>query len=181
MPPIRPAFSILFTRLSLVLALALALLPVPVFAAGLRSIAILDFELIDDQKELVPSKAEYPRLIVARDQMAEEFAKAGLYRVVDLEPAAVLIAKLKSEYALHECNGCELDIAKALKADRVLVGWVQKVSNLILNLNIQIEDVATGETVLVKSVDMRGNTDESWRRSVSYLVRQMVDKGQGNR
>lgn len=175
------AMRLFFACLLGCLFLVLAIRPTPAVAAELRSIAILDFELIDDQKELVPAKAEYPRLVAARDQLASEFARTGLYRVVDLTPASALIAKLKSEYALHECNGCELDIAKALNADRVLVGWVQKVSNLILNLNIQIEDVATGETILVKSVDMRGNTDESWRRSVSYLVRQMVDKGQGNR
>ena len=72
-------------------------------------------------------------------------------------------------------------ILRRSSGDRVLVGWVQKVSNLILNLSIQIEDTATGAVIFVTSVDMRGNTDESWRRSVSYLVRQMVEKGQGNR
>ena len=29
--------------------------------------------------------------------------------------------------------------------------------------------------------DLRGNTDETWRRGVSSLVRSMVEKGQGNR
>ena len=62
-----------------------------------------------------------------------------------------------------------------------LIGWVQKVSNLILNINIQIEDAATGAVLLNKSVDLRGNTDETWRRGVSYLVRSMVEKDQGNR
>jgi hypothetical protein len=147
----------------------------------LKSIAILDFELIDEMRDMAPATVEYQRLVVVRDQLAEAFAKEGLYRVVDLAPAAELMKRLKSEQRLHECNGCEIDIAKVVKADRVLVGWVQKVSNLILNLNILIEDTATGAEILVTSVDMRGNTDESWRRSVSYLVRQMVDKGQGNR
>lgn len=147
----------------------------------LKSIAILDFELLDEQRDMAPATVEYQRLIVTRDQLAEAFAREGLYRVVDLAPAAELMKRLKSEQRLHECNGCELDIAKVVNADRVLVGWVQKVSNLILNLNIQIEDTATGAVVLITSVDMRGNTDESWRRSVSYLVRRMVEKGQGNR
>jgi hypothetical protein len=35
--------------------------------------------------------------------------------------------------------------------------------------------------VLNKSVDLRGNTDETWRRGVSFLVRSMVEKNQGNR
>ena len=86
----------------------------------------------------------------------------------------------QSQSQLHECNGCELDIARSLHADRVLVGWVQKVSNLIVNINIQIEDAATGAVLLNKSVDLRGNTDESWRRGISYLVKDMIDKNQGN-
>lgn len=158
-----------------------AVVPVAAADGDLKSIAILDFELIDEMRDMAPATVEYQRLVVVRDQLAEAFSREGLYRVVDLAPAAELMKRLKSEQRLHECNGCEIDIAKVVKADRVLVGWVQKVSNLILNLNILIEDTATGAEILVTSVDMRGNTDESWRRSVSYLVRQMVDKGQGNR
>ena len=149
--------------------------------AELKTIAILDFDLLDDQRELSPATVEYQRLRSIRDQLQEEFVKARLYRVIDAAPAAELIKKYRSEQQLHACNGCELEIARSLNADRVLVGWVQKVSNLILNINIQIEDAATGAVLLNKSVDLRGNTDETWRRGVSYLVRSMVEKGQGNR
>lgn len=172
--------SFCLSILGLLLGIATAF-PAKAADGDLKSIAILDFELIDEMRDMAPATVEYQRLIVVRDQLAEAFSKAGLYRVVDLEPAAELMKRLKSEQKLHECNGCEIDIAKVVNADRVLVGWVQKVSNLILNLNIQIEDTTTGNVVLVTSVDMRGNTDESWRRSVSYLVRRMVEKGQGNR
>ena len=149
--------------------------------AGLKTIAILDFDLVDDQHELSPATIEYQRLRAIRDQLQEEFAKSQLYRVVDLEPASALIRKYQSETQLHRCNGCELEIARSLHADRVLIGWVQKVSNLILNINIQIEDAATGTVLLNKSVDLRGNTDETWRRGLSFLVRSMVEKNQGNR
>jgi len=149
--------------------------------AELKTIAILDFDLVDDQHELSPATVEYQRLRAIRDQLQEEFAESQLYRVVDLGPASELIKKYQSEVQLHACNGCELDIARSLHADRVLIGWVQKVSNLILNINIQIEDAATGTVLLNKSVDLRGNTDETWRRGVSFLVRSMVEKSQGNR
>ena len=149
--------------------------------AELKTIAILDFELVDDQHELSPATIEYQRLRAIRDQLQAEFAKSQLYHVVDLRPASDLIKKYQSETQLHKCNGCELEIARSLHADRVLIGWVQKVSNLILNINIRIEDAATGAVLLTKSVDLRGNTDETWRRGVSYLVRSMVEKGQENR
>jgi hypothetical protein len=48
---------------------------------------------------------------------------------------------------------------------------VQKVSNLILNVNIYLRSAHTGHLVTSASADMRGNTDESWSRTVSYLVR----------
>jgi hypothetical protein len=147
---------------------------------GLKTIAILDFDLLDDQHELSPATVEHERLRNIRDQLQKEFAKSRLYRVVDVEPASALIRKHRSEAQLYACNGCELDIARSLHVDRVLVGWVQKVSNLILNINIRIEDAATGDVLLVKSVDLRGNTDETWRRGVSSLVRSMVEKHQGN-
>jgi hypothetical protein len=48
---------------------------------------------------------------------------------------------------------------------------VQKVSNLILNMNIYVRDVADGRVLASMSADMRGNTDESWSRTVDWLVR----------
>ena len=147
----------------------------------LKTIAILDFDLVDDQHELSPATVEYQRLVAIREQLQDEFAKHGLYRIVETGPVAEMIKIHQSKSQLHECNGCELEIARALHADRVLIGWVQKVSNLILNINIQIEDVATGTVLLNKSVDLRGNTDETWRRGISYLVKSMIEKSQGNR
>jgi hypothetical protein len=149
--------------------------------AELKTLAILDFDLVDDQHELSPATVEYQRLRAIRDQLQEEIDESRLYRVVDRGPASELIRKHQSETQLHACNGCELDTARSRHADRVLIGWVQKVSNLILNINIQIEDAATGAVLLNKSVDLRGNTDETWRRGVSVLVKSMVEKGQGNR
>jgi len=149
--------------------------------APVKSIAILDFELLDDQIATVPDNTLGPRLAAITAQMREEFAREDLYRVVDNAPAAALIEKSTAMQNFRNCNGCETDVARLLGADRVLVGWVQKVSNLILNLNIQIEDAATGQVLLNKSVDLRGNTDLSWSRGVSYMVKSMVEKHQGDR
>ena len=56
------------------------------------------------------------------------------------------------------------------------VGWVQRVSNLILNLNLAVWDVPQDRMTLTKSVDIRGDTDESWRRGVDYMLRDMVER-----
>ncbi len=145
------------------------------------TIAVLDFDLLDDQRDTVPDTTLGPRLAGIRQQLADALTREGLYTVVDNAPANELMQRLMSTQDLHACNGCELEIGRALHADRVMVGWVQKVSNLILNINVQIEDTATGQVVLKKSVDLRGNTDDSWRRGIAYMVRDMVEKHQGSR
>ncbi len=149
----------------------------------LASIAVLDFELIDDTQDKNPETlaAQQKRLALVSEQLRKELNQAGLYRVLDNAPAADFIARLRAGQELHSCNGCELDIGSNLGADFVLTAWVQKVSNLILNLNIEIKNVATGQKVLNKSVDIRGNTDQSWSRGITYMVRDMVEKKQGGR
>lgn len=145
----------------------------------LKSIVMVGFELVDDTYDR--SEPETRRLALIGERLRAEFAQRGFYTVVDPSPAAAFIESLRQSQALHACNGCAEEIGKRLGAERVLVGWVQKVSRLILNINIQIIDVGSGATVLGKSVDLRGNTDESWNRGILHLVRDMAEKGQGNR
>ena len=53
---------------------------------------------------------------------------------------------------------------------------MQKVSNLILNINVEVRSVATGETLYVNSVDIRGNTDETWLRGVRRLAENIQER-----
>lgn len=142
---------------------------------------MLDFELIDDTLDTASVSAQNERLKKISVELRQLFIDKKLYDVVDKKPAEPLISKLKSSYNLHDCNGCDVEIGKALNADRVMTAWVQKVSNLILNINIQIRDVQSGLVVLNKSVDIRSNTDDTWSRGVRYIVRSMVEKNQANR
>jgi hypothetical protein len=69
------------------------------------------------------------------------------------------------------CGGCDADFAQKLSAELSITGTVQKVSNLILNINLYVCVVATRAPLVAMSVDIRGNTDESWSRGLEYLVR----------
>ncbi len=51
---------------------------------------------------------------------------------------------------------------------------MQKVSNLILNMNVYMADVATSKMTFVRSVDIRGNTDESWSVGMNWLIKNYV-------
>ncbi|MBC7945634.1 MAG: DUF3280 domain-containing protein [Burkholderiales bacterium] len=155
--------------------------PLTAAAAGLKRIAVLDFGLIEDIPEPAKYEEQQNRLKLISDQMRTELEEKGLYDVIDNAPAAEMIKGMNASENLYSCNGCEIDIAKKLGAERVMTAWVQKVSNLILNLNVEVKDVSTGEVTLKKSVDIRGNTDQAWQRGISYMIRDMVDKKQGGR
>jgi hypothetical protein len=112
--------------------------------------------------------ADAARLALVDRELRAGLESSGRYRIVDTAPAAAAIAR--AGY-WRSCNGCEAAIAAGLGADLALVGWVQKVSNLILNINVTIRDVATRELVFAGGVDIRGNTDESWRHGIRYLLK----------
>ena len=54
------------------------------------------------------------------------------------------------------------------------MAWVQKVSDQILNINVRISDVETGKALKSGSVDIRGNSDESWERGLKFLLEEQV-------
>jgi len=149
--------------------------------APLKKLLMLDFELIDEQAPAVPFPEAPARLAMISQRLREAFERERLYAVVDRAPVQALIESTNKTQNLLSCNGCELEIARKAGADRILVGWVQKVSNLILNINIEVRELADGNSVLNKSVDLRGNTDQTWQRGIDFLVRDMVEKRQGNR
>jgi len=138
--------------------------------------AVFDFELIDTslEGEIDGERADQQRrLALISDQLRRLLTESGRYVVVDQRPAASRIAEAGH---LYGCNGCAADIARELGADLAVTGTVQKVSNLILNINIYVSDAATGEPIRSMSADIRGNTGKSWSRGVSYLVRNRLLK-----
>jgi hypothetical protein len=146
-----------------------------------KSAAVMDFELINEMRDYETKDSEAAqqhRLALISDALRTGFDQRGLYRTVDNNAAAKLIADQKAMQDLRNCNGCELDIGRALGADVVILGWVQKVSNLILNVNIEVKDVASGKTLYTKSVDLRGNSDRSWLRGIHYMVDSIEEKKQ---
>ncbi len=61
-------------------------------------------------------------------------------------------------------------MGRALQADYVLVGEVQKVSNLIIAMNLVIRETNSGHMVRGLSVDVRSNTDRSWGWGMRFIL-----------
>ena len=129
-------------------------------------LALFDFELINTSP--APSTpAELERLRMLDGELKSLLGAPGRYQVIDDAAQRAAIARGPS---IRGCNGCELDAAQQAGATVAAYGWVQKVSNLILNVNVVIEDAVTGRRIKADSVDIRGNTDESWQRGLRFLI-----------
>lgn len=141
-------------------------------ADRVKRVAVLDIELLKPDYYPSPHKAtvdEQRRLDMVADLLRARLSQDG-YVVVPADATRAAIREADPDQFLHQCNGCERDIARNLGADWVLVGWVQLVSNLIINLNVVVLDVESGQSVGKAFVDLRGNTDRSWRRATEYLL-----------
>ncbi len=156
-----------FRLLPLVLILA-----TPVHAEPAK-VAVFDFEMIDTslQGEVQgPRQDEQQRLAHAAEQLRSALQESGRFRVLDIAP----VNDVAHHSNLQACGGCDVKLAGDIGADLAITGTVQKVSNLILNMNIYVHDVHTGKPVAAMTADMRGNTDESWTRTMAWLVKNRV-------
>lgn len=142
-------------------------------AAAQDKVAFFGLTMLDTSLQttaLGPDPAEVARLATLEETVATRFRSEG-YELVDLEPERVAIERVVN---LAKCYGCDTRIATRLGADFSLVGEVQKVSNLILTLNLQLRDASSGDLVRGGVVDIRGNTNESWSRGMRYILNNRI-------
>ncbi len=132
--------------------------------AAFFGITYLDDSLQGETDGINP--AETARLDMLQDMVADRFAAEG-YTLVDTAPVQEELDRTRNP---AKCNGCDTRMATRLGADLSLVGEVQKVSNLIIAMNLQLRDADTGDMVRGGVVDIRANTDDAWRRGMRYLL-----------
>jgi Protein of unknown function (DUF2380) len=149
----------------------------PALADPVTTVALLGVQFLNDHEDLEPTTdAERTRLASIEKLFKSELESSGRYRFVAIPADAA--AKIAADREIGNCGGCEFDYGKQFGADDVAWIVVQKVSDLILNINVYMADVATKKLKFVHSVDIRGNTDESWARGLTYLVKNYLSAGQ---
>jgi hypothetical protein len=138
-------------------------------AAPLKA-AVFPFEYVDlgEGPHAKPPPPEAARLALITGLLRERIIAANDYSPVDLAASAAAIGKSPP---LRDCQRCAEEIARGAGAQIAVVGYVQKVSNLILNINITVSDAQTARILAAGSADIRGNTDESWSRGVEWLLK----------
>jgi hypothetical protein len=142
-------------------------------AAAAEKIAVFDFEII--RSNVIPGvpenrEAEEQRLRMIGERLRDHLAKSGKFELVDLGPVAGKAAAA----SLRACGNCADTFAGEIGATYAFTGTVQKVSELILNINVYVHEAATSQPIAASSVDLRGNTDEAWRRGIDYLYKNVL-------
>ncbi len=129
--------------------------------------AVFEFELTHG--DLVPgapnsSKIDRIRARMVSDRLRDHLAESG-FEMVDIAP----VAGKAAAFNLYSCGNCADDFAREIGARYVFTGTVYKISELILSIKVVVRDAETAQPVTSAAVDLRGNTDESWRRGIDYL------------
>lgn len=117
------------------------------------------------------SAEETARLERVTLRVREALAASGWYRLVD--PTAIETETMRQHW-LRNCNACEADIALAAGAEQSLLGIFRKLSVMQQMLEFRIRDAKTGRIIAQMQTDLRGETDESWTRAATWLIKNRV-------
>lgn len=149
--------------------LGASLLSGPALAAPGKA-AIFGIELNDPGvvggRKARPEEAR--RLALVTEELRKALAAGGAVEPVDVAPQAAEIAR---QAPLYKCDGCAASIARTLGADLAVIGYVEKGSNQIFNLNVLIADAATGKLVRVGQAVIRADTDDTWAHAMRWVVK----------
>jgi hypothetical protein len=160
----------------LIALLIVLLIPaMPAYAA--TRAAVFDIELQDTSGEQ-STPAQANRILTTTEALRRELADTGKYEIVDLSADSERISKSGFQ---RSCVTCFLDIARDRGAEVSVFSTVNKVSTLILSMEIKVLSVATGKEVVRGTADIRGDNDRAWLRGMQWLVQhRIVPKESGN-
>ena len=163
-------------RRSAAACLVLALLLSGTAGADPRSAVVLGTTLIDSSTEgdyYGKRDDESRRIGMVTLRLAEAFAEQG-WTILDRAPLAEQLDRVSNP---SRCNGCDARLAREIGADVAVTAEVQKVSNLILTINIYVREGESGTLIRLGNADIRSNTDRSWRRGVDYILENRIFPG----
>jgi hypothetical protein len=144
------------------------LLAAPALAAPKVAIFPFDIRDVEIEGDLMAQPKDYDlkRMKLVADELKTLMEKEHTYEVVDLAPFA---ADVEAASPFSKCNGCEADLGKKVGADLAVTGYVDKLSDSLISLQLYARDTATGVVKKTMAAEIRGNTDELWLHGIRWL------------
>jgi hypothetical protein len=153
-----------------------AVSPAPVAVAPVK-LAVFPFELDDTSagaETAGETTSDATGLTEATDAIRQLLSQTGRYEVVDVGTADANAAKA---HALHDCGGCDAQIARGLGADQSLVGVIRRVSRTEYIVGLQLRDAHSGNVIATADSGLRMGANYSWSRGATRLVRERLLEG----
>jgi Protein of unknown function (DUF2380) len=136
---------------------------------GLPRVAFFGFQLINTSPQPTTPE-ETQRIRMLDDMFQQKLEASSRFKMVSIPPE--LRDKIAAAPEISNCNGCERDFALEAGAD--WAAWGDRAESQQPHSEHQclyMEDARAKKMEFVKSVDIRGNTDESWQRGLDYMLR----------
>lgn len=147
-------------------------------ALAVPKVAILPFDIRDAEIEgdpfAKPKDTDIARMQLVAAELKKLMETAKMYEVVDLGAYA---ADIEQAAPFNKCDGCEVEIAKKAGADLAVTGFIDKLSDALISMQLFARDTATGEMKKTMSAEIRGNTDELWLHGIRYLWKNRFNTG----
>ncbi len=127
----------------------------------------------------IEKEQDRKRIKMVSEVLLNGMAAKPFYQLVDTAEAGKVDspnAWFAADGLFRECGGCEAEITRLLGARISMACVVQKVSNLILSINVYMRDAKTERLLGNYSASMRGNSDYTWARSARWLLKHRLNQ-----
>ncbi|MEW8191466.1 MAG: DUF3280 domain-containing protein [Candidatus Thiodiazotropha endolucinida] len=134
---------------------------------------VLPFEIVDNTPVPGGNIRHQKMLEKITGFIGERIDSEGIFDVVSQQQVNDAVNTAQLGTYIRTCNHCEYDLAKMVEGDKVMIGWIYKMSTLILTMHIEVKDVESEKTVVSKAYDFRGDNEKAWLRAAKYMVRDL--------
>jgi Txe/YoeB family toxin of Txe-Axe toxin-antitoxin module len=138
-------------------------------------IAVLDLKL---DLSLANASAPEDQEVVKRasDRLRAEINKKVNYALIDPTQVDQVVESLKAQGSGCRSYECILEAGRILKADRVLVGKIVKISTLISIVSAQMVDVKSGKILKEEIFELKGNFPDIIPQGMPALSRRITEE-----
>lgn len=162
-----------FNLILIILSLICVVFPDSLPAAPKERLVVLPFEIVDNTPAPGGEIRNQRMLEKLTSYIGESINDKGIFDVVSQKEVNEVVGAAELGTYIHTCNSCEYDLARQVAGNKVMIGWIYKMSILILTMHIEVKDVASERTIVSKAYDFRGDNEKAWQRAANYMVRDL--------